>query len=122
MQTVVIVIHLMVVLAMIGVVLLQKSEGGGLGVGSTGGVMSYPGTAQMVTRGAALLAGAVFLTSPGVSILAGLGRNPTTIIQPGGTPGQTAPSNQTPGSSGTTAPDGGGQTTQPTAPQVPKSE
>ena len=35
MQQVVIVIHLMLVLAMIGVVLLQRSEGGGLGIGST---------------------------------------------------------------------------------------
>ena len=40
MQTVIIVIHLMVVVAMVGVVLLQKSEGGGLGIGSTGGFMS----------------------------------------------------------------------------------
>ena len=36
MQTVIIVFHLMVVLAMIGVVLLQKSEGGGLGMGGGG--------------------------------------------------------------------------------------
>ena len=33
MRTVIILIHLMIVLAMIGVVLLQKSEGGGLGIG-----------------------------------------------------------------------------------------
>ena len=36
MQVVIILVHLMIVLAMIGVVLLQKSEGGGLGIGSTG--------------------------------------------------------------------------------------
>src|SRR5712664_3508525 len=37
MQTVIIVIHLFVVFALIGVVLLQKSEGGALGMGGTGG-------------------------------------------------------------------------------------
>ncbi|HBR46921.1 MAG TPA: preprotein translocase subunit SecG, partial [Afipia sp.] len=37
MQTVIIVIHLMLVLGLIGVVLLQRSEGGGLGVGGGGG-------------------------------------------------------------------------------------
>ncbi len=42
MQTVIIVIHLMVVATMIGVVLLQKSEGGGLGIGSTGGFLADP--------------------------------------------------------------------------------
>ena len=42
MQHVVIVIHLMLVLALIGVVLLQKSEGGGLGIGSTGGLHDQP--------------------------------------------------------------------------------
>ena len=36
MQTVIIVVHLMIVLSMIGVVLLQKSEGGGLGMGGKG--------------------------------------------------------------------------------------
>ncbi|HEX5844970.1 MAG TPA: preprotein translocase subunit SecG, partial [Rhodoplanes sp.] len=47
MQTVIVLIHLMVVLAMIGVVLLQRSEGGGLGIGSTGGFMSSRGTANV---------------------------------------------------------------------------
>ena len=36
METVLIVIHLMVVLALVGVVLLQRSEGGGLGIGGVG--------------------------------------------------------------------------------------
>ena len=50
MTTVVIVIHLMLVLAMIGVIMLQKSEGGGLGIGSTGGFMTSRGTANVLTR------------------------------------------------------------------------
>ena len=63
MQTVLVVIHLMVVAAMIGVVLLQKSEGGGLGIGSTGGFLSSRGTANVLTRTTAILAGTFFATS-----------------------------------------------------------
>ena len=54
MQHVIIVIHLMLVLALIGVVLLQRSEGGGLGIGSTGGFMTSRGTANVLTRATAL--------------------------------------------------------------------
>ena len=57
MQHVVIVIHLMLVLALIGLVLLQKSEGGGLGIGSTGGFMTSRGTANVLTRATAIIAG-----------------------------------------------------------------
>src|SRR5438552_6712134 len=92
MQTVVVVIHLMVVAAMIGVVLLQKSEGGGLGIGSTGGFLSSRGTSNVLTRTTAFLAGTFFLTSLVLSILAGLDRKPRAIIQNTG-----APTQQTPG-------------------------
>ena len=90
MQHVVIVIHLMLVLALIGVVLLQKSEGGGLGIGSTGGFMTSRGTANVLTRATAVLAGLFFATSLLLSILAGLNRKPTSILQ-GGRPAPTAP-------------------------------
>jgi preprotein translocase subunit SecG len=90
MQHVVIVIHLMLVLALIGVVLLQKSEGGGLGIGSTGGFMTSRGTANVLTRATAVLAGLFFVTSLILSILAGMGRKPTTILQ-GGQSAPTAP-------------------------------
>ena len=49
MQTVVIIIHLMIVAVMIGAVLLQKSEGGGLGMGGGAGFMSSRGTAVGTT-------------------------------------------------------------------------
>ena len=87
MQQVVIVVHLMLVLALIGVVLLQKSEGGGLGIGSTGGFMTSRGTANVLTRATAILAGLFFATSLILSILAGMNCKPTSII--GG--GQSAP-------------------------------
>jgi preprotein translocase subunit SecG len=70
MQHVVIVIHLMLVLALIGVVLLQRSEGGGLGIGGGGGFMTSRGTANVLTRATATLAALFFLTSLLLSILA----------------------------------------------------
>ena len=58
MQTVIILIHLMIVLAMVGLILIQKSEGGGLGMGggSGGGFMSSRGTANVLTRATGILA------------------------------------------------------------------
>jgi preprotein translocase subunit SecG len=85
MLTVVIVIHLMLVVAMIGVVLLQKSEGGGL-VSSTSGFMTGRGTANVLTRTTALLAVGFFVTSLALSWLAGLGHKPASLINPGGEP------------------------------------
>ena len=76
MQTVLILIHLMVVVAMIGVVLLQRSEGGGLGAAQTGGFLSSRGTANVLTRTTAILAAGFFVTSLALSIVAGLEHKP----------------------------------------------
>ena len=82
MQTVVIVIHLMIVSAMIGLVLLQKSEGGGLGMGGGGGgFLTSRGTSNVLTRTTAILATAFFCTSLLLSILAGIDRKPRSILQ-----------------------------------------
>jgi len=59
MMTVLLVLHLFVTLALIGVVLLQRSEGGGLGIGSSQGMgsfMSGRGTANLLTRTTGVLA------------------------------------------------------------------
>ena len=89
MQTVVIVIHLMIVTVLIGSVLLQKSEGGGLGMGGGAGFMSSRGTANLLTRTTAFLAVGFFLTSLALSWLAGYDRKPSSIV---GTPAsQSAP-------------------------------
>jgi preprotein translocase subunit SecG len=85
MLTVIIVIHLMLVLGIIAVVLLQKSEGGGL-VSSTSGFMTGRGTANVLTRTTALLAVGFFITSLALSWLAGMGRKPASIINSGGAP------------------------------------
>ena len=80
MQTVVIVVHLMIVATLIATVLLQKSEGGGLGVGGGAGFMSSRGTANLLTRTTAVLAFLFFLTSLGLAWLAGGDRKPASII------------------------------------------
>jgi preprotein translocase subunit SecG len=99
MQHVVIVIHLMLVLSLIGVVLLQRSEGGGLGIGGGGGFMTSRGTANVLTRATAILAGLFFVTSLVLSMLAGMNRKPTSILQ-GGQNAPTAPGTAPPIGSG----------------------
>jgi preprotein translocase subunit SecG len=94
MQTVVIVIHLMIVVVLIGTVLLQKSEGGGLGMGGGAGFMSSRGTANLLSRTTAVLAAGFFVTSLLLSWLASYDRAPASLVQPasqsqpaaGGTP------------------------------------
>lgn len=72
MATVLLVIHLMIAAALVGVVLLQKSEGGALGMGGggSGGFMTGRGTANLLTRATAGLAAAFFSTSIALTILA----------------------------------------------------
>jgi preprotein translocase subunit SecG len=82
MQTVVIVIHLMIVATLIATVLLQKSEGGGLGIGGGAGFMSSRGTANLLSRTTAILAAGFFLTSLFLSWLASYDRKPSSIIAP----------------------------------------
>ena len=89
MQTVVIVIHLMIVSVLIGTVLLQKSEGGGLGMGGGAGFMSSRGTANLLTRTTAILAVGFFITSLFLSWLASYDRKPSSII--GSPASQSAP-------------------------------
>jgi preprotein translocase subunit SecG len=113
MQQVIIVIHLLIVLAMVGVILLQKSEGGGLGIGSTGGFLTSRGTSNVLTRATAFLAVAFFATSLLLSVLAGIERRPASPL--GAPASQPAP-----------APQGGGVLDQlrqqPSGPQVPSSQ
>src|SRR5262249_21626178 len=91
MQTVIIVIHLMIVLAMTGVVLLQRSEGGGLGMGGgTGGFLPSRGSANVLTPPPATLAAVFFATSLVLSILAGWDRKPHSILE-GASPTQPSP-------------------------------
>jgi preprotein translocase subunit SecG len=80
METVLIVIHLMVVLALVGVVLLQRSEGGALGIGGGGGFMSARGAANALTRTTAILAAAFFATSIALGVIAKIDRGPGDLL------------------------------------------
>ena len=93
MQTVVILIHLMIVLAMVGLVLLQKSEGGGLGMGGGAGFMSTRGTTNALTRTTAILA-AMFSQKKEVreSFVSQFDPNTSPTVVLGLSPGDGAPS------------------------------
>lgn len=80
MQTILLVIYLMVVVALIGVVLIQRSEGGGLGIGGGSGFMSARGTANALTRTTAILATLFFILALGMGILARYETQPTDIL------------------------------------------
>ncbi|MGV1794947.1 preprotein translocase subunit SecG [Rhizobium sp. A37_96] len=80
MQTVLLVIYLMVVVALIGVVLIQRSEGGGLGIGGGSGFMSARGTANALTRTTAILAALFFILALGMNVLSRFEARPTDIL------------------------------------------
>lgn len=63
METVILVIHLMLVAAMIGIILMQRSEGGALGIGGGGNFMAARGTGNVLTRATTILAAGFFVTS-----------------------------------------------------------
>jgi preprotein translocase subunit SecG len=83
MQTVILAIHLLLAIAMIGVILIQKSEGGGLGMGGGGmsGFMTGRSTHNLLTRTTAGLATAFFVTSIALALMAGMQRTPHSFIE-----------------------------------------
>jgi preprotein translocase subunit SecG len=94
MQSVLIVIHILIVIALVAVVLLQRSEGGALGAGGgTGNFMTGRGQANALSRATAVLAALFFATSLLMSVIAGWSRAPHSILEkgPGAPAGQTAP-------------------------------
>ena len=100
MQNVILVIHLLLAIGLVGVVLLQRSEGGGLGIGGgggggMGGFMTGRATADLLTRTTAILATAFMITSLVLAILAAHDRKAATgsILDQ---PAQTAPASSEP--------------------------
>lgn len=99
MQNVLLVIHILLSLALIGVVLLQRSEGGGLGIGGgggggggMGGFLTGRGTANLLTRTTAILAACFMVTSILLTILAGgTGESGSIVDQLPEAPAQSAP-------------------------------
>lgn len=81
MANVLIVAYLLIVLALIAVILLQRSEGGGLGMGSnSNGLISVRGSANLLTRTTGILAALFFATAIGLTILAELDRGTQSIL------------------------------------------
>jgi preprotein translocase subunit SecG len=72
MQNVILVIHILACLAMIGLVLVQKSEGGGLGIGGGGAnsLMSGRGAAGAIVRTTIIIGGIFFATSLALTSIA----------------------------------------------------
>src|SRR5207248_11284471 len=85
------VVHVLIALALIGVIMLQKSEGGALGMGGGGmsGFMTGRSTANLLTRTTAILAVAFFATSIILVKLNSPSGAPSSIVDqgsPAGTP------------------------------------
>src|SRR6267154_2158006 len=81
METVVIVIHLMVIVAMVALVLMQRSEGGALGIGGAGNFLSTRSQGNVLTRSTAIMAAAFFATSILLTLIGRFGEKPTSILE-----------------------------------------
>jgi preprotein translocase subunit SecG len=91
MANVLIVAYLLIVLALIAVILLQRSEGGGLGMGSSSaGIMTVRGSANLLTRTTAILAALFMATAIGLTINSGLERGSSRILEGADTVGEGA--------------------------------
>lgn len=82
MDNVLLVAYLLIVLAMIAVILLQRSEGGGLGMGGGGnsGFMTSRGSANVLTRTTGILAGLFFLLAIALTVIKGVDPGSTSIL------------------------------------------
>jgi preprotein translocase subunit SecG len=120
MTTVLLLIHVMIALALCGVVLLQRSEGGALGIGGggAGSFMTGRSAGNILTRTTAVLAACFFATSLALSILAAR-QAPAPTILPG--PGGGLAPLQIPGAPQAPAPQApGAQAPAPAAPPAPQ--
>jgi preprotein translocase subunit SecG len=90
MTTILLIVHLLIALALVGVILLQRSEGGALGIGGGGfgGLMTGRSSANLLTRTTAVLATGFIATSLLLAIVASYSRAPSSILDQ---PAATAP-------------------------------
>ena len=97
MTTVILVIHLIIAIALVAVVLLQRSEGGGLGMGGggsgggMGGFMTGRSTANLLTRTTAILAALFIVTSLVLVKLSGTVGPPPSLLDDAPVPAQETP-------------------------------
>ena len=137
MQTLVLVIHLLLAIALIAIVLMQRSEGGALGIGGGTPFMGARAAANALTRATAVLAGCFMLTSVALTMMARHADAPRSILDAapatapegsGGVPVQPGPTSVPGAQQGTspaqTAPAPAPQTGVPPqqAPSAPVSE
>lgn len=101
MENVVLTIHLILALLLIGVVLLQRSEGGGLGMGGGGGTMSARGAATALTKLTWIFASAFIVTSITLTILSARGGDVGSVVDTATTDAATeAPATEAPATTG----------------------
>jgi preprotein translocase subunit SecG len=132
MSTVLLLIHLMIAIALVGVVLLQRSEGGALGIGGGGGgggFMTGRSAGNALTKTTAILAACFFVTSLLLSILAGRPGGTPSILGPTGDGTGLAPiqipappASQTPGAQAPAAPAPAAPPAPTTPPAPPQSQ
>ena len=80
MFTFLLVVQAIVAASLVGVILMQRSEGGGLGVGgSSSGFMTARGAADFLTRTTAVLATIFVVLAIALAAIAGVSRQPATI-------------------------------------------
>lgn len=93
MTTILLVIHLCLAIGLVITILLQRSEGGALGIGGGGGLMTSRGSATLLTRMTAVIAALFVSMSLLLAILASAERKPRSILDEGvpGSPAQEAP-------------------------------
>ena len=86
MIVILLVFHILIAISLVGVILLQKSEGGALGMGGGGmsGFMTGRSTANLLTRATAILAAAFMATSTLLVVMNNRDRAPRSIIDQGG--------------------------------------
>jgi len=74
------IVQALIAISLVGTILMQRSEGGGLGVGgSSSGFMTARGAADFLTRSTAILGGAFIVLSIVMAAIAGATRQPTKI-------------------------------------------
>ena len=130
METVLLVIHLLLAISLIGVILLQRSEGGGLGIGGGGssagagfgGMMSARGAANLLTRTTAILAAAFMVTSLLLAIIASGSSVSGDDFLEQIEGAEVFDDSRLDGADLPTPPDSGGETDEPAAPQVPLAD
>ena len=111
MFTFLLIVQTIVAASLVGVILMQRSEGGGLGVGgSSSGFMTARGAADFLTRSTSILGGIFISLSIALAALAGVSREPAQVdtslanqvapvtapTQPVPVPGQQPPQRQAP--------------------------